>query len=71
MWDPRPGTAGGTRDPRTGTHPMGETRDLRHENLKVEPETRDPGRLLYMGPRPRTLKERPRTLKGGETRNAK
>ena len=41
-WDLRPGTAGGTRDMRPGTHLIRGTRDPRPRTLKVGPEIRDP-----------------------------
>ena len=49
--DPKPGTLGGTRDSRPGTHFVGVTRYPRPETLKVRNEARDPGHLLYMGPK--------------------
>ena len=43
----------GIQDPTRGTQLIGETRDSSPGTLKVEPETRDPGRLFYMGPKTR------------------
>ena len=44
---------GETRDPRSGTHLIGGTRDPKLRTLKMRPKTQDP--------RPKTLKERLRT----------
>ena len=41
--DAKPGTFGGIRDPRPGTHLVGETQDPRLGTLKVGAKTRYPG----------------------------
>ena len=43
-WDPIPGTVGGTRDPRPGTHVIGGTRDSRPGALKGDP---GPGEWIF------------------------
>ena len=49
-WDPRLGTFGETRDPRTGTHLTGGTWDLRPGTLKVRPKIRGPDPTLTWDP---------------------
>ena len=53
------------------THLMGETRDPRTGNLKVGPQTRDPGHLFYMGANARDPGHWKRDWALDETRDSK